>query len=100
MAQDPGAVPARDAPNRAAAPSVALKIALTYALVSALWILFSDRVLSSWITDPTLLGLASAIKGWIFIAVTALLLYKLLRRRGDAPSASTTPSLSKRGLIC
>ena len=99
MAQDPGAVPARDAPNRAAAPSVALKIALTYALVSALWILFSDRVLSSWITDPTLLGLASAIKGWIFIAVTALLLYKLLRRRGDAPSASTTPSLSKRGLI-
>jgi two-component system sensor histidine kinase/response regulator len=99
MAQDPGAVPARDAPNRAAGPSAALKIALTYALVSALWILFSDRVLSTWITDPTLLGLASAVKGWIFTAVTALLLYQLLRRRGDAPSVRTTPPLSKRGLI-
>jgi PAS domain-containing protein len=96
---DPGLAPSPDGPHRVATPSAALTIALIYALGSALWILFSDRALSAWITEPKLFALASAVKGWLFTAVTALLLYHLLRRHGPAQPASAQPSLSKHGLI-
>lgn len=53
----------------------AVKIALGYAIVSAAWILFSDRLIT-WITsDPEKLFVLSAGKGWLFVAVTAYLLY-------------------------
>ncbi|MDO9314099.1 MAG: PAS domain-containing protein [Burkholderiaceae bacterium] len=74
----------------------ALRIALIYALVGSLWILGSDWLLSKLVTDPAWVILAGAAKGWIFIAVTAGLLYLLVRRipsgfRGSALSAASNP---------
>ena len=59
----------------------ALRVAATYGLASALWILGSDWVLGQIVQDKALLVALSAVKGWAFVAVTALLLFAVLRRR-------------------
>jgi diguanylate cyclase (GGDEF)-like protein/PAS domain S-box-containing protein len=63
----------------------ALAVVLLYACFAALWILLSDHVLELLFSDPQALLLASTVKGWIFVAVTSLLLYGLLRRRAGTP---------------
>ncbi len=72
------------------AASAALRAALVYAVCGALWILFSDRALAAWITDSGSFALASAVKGWAFVAVTAVLLYGLLRQRWSRGVAGVT----------
>lgn len=59
---------------------VALKIALAYVAVGALWIVLSDRVLERLISDLTLMGKAQTLKGWFYVAVTGLLLFALVVR--------------------
>ncbi|PKO34517.1 MAG: hypothetical protein CVU34_07115 [Betaproteobacteria bacterium HGW-Betaproteobacteria-7] len=68
----------REAPT-SLARAVAL-VVIPYVIVAALWILVSDRLLVAWVSDPQQLLLASSLKGWLFIAVTALLLALLLNR--------------------
>ncbi|HLO62442.1 MAG TPA: PAS domain-containing protein [Azonexus sp.] len=58
----------------------ALRLALTYALFAALWILFSDQALPVLFTDPATIVWASILKGWLFVAVTSTLLFVLVRR--------------------
>jgi len=58
----------------------AFKIVLSYATFAALWILLSDRVLGLLVRDPELIVRTSVVKGWVFVLVTALLLYGLLHR--------------------
>ena len=58
----------------------ALRIALIYALVGSLWILGSDWLLSKLVSDPAWVIQVGAVKGWVFVAVTAGLLYLLVRR--------------------
>jgi PAS domain S-box-containing protein len=57
-----------------------LYIVLVYAIFAALWILFSDKTLAWLFQDIANLTLASTLKGWVFVAVTSLLLYGLMRR--------------------
>ncbi len=58
----------------------ALSVALLYAFVAALWILFSDLLISRLFPDPAALTLASTLKGWGFVAVTSALLYLMIQR--------------------
>ncbi len=58
----------------------ALTVVLVYAVVASLWILLSDRLMGLLFTDSASLVKVSLIKGWFFVAVTALLLYALVRR--------------------
>ena len=55
-------------------------VVVPYVVLASIWILVSDRLLIAWITDPEQLLLASSLKGWFFIAVTALLLSVLVYR--------------------
>jgi len=55
----------------------------TYAAVAAVWILFSDRVLEWFVTDPDELVRYSSYKGLAFVFVTAALLFGLIRRSFD-----------------
>jgi len=77
------------AENRAPRPSPrqtsssSLKIVLIYAFCSCLWILLSDKALGWLIADPATVTLISTIKGWVFVAVTSLLLYGLIQRLID-----------------
>lgn len=60
--------------------AVALQVVLVYAAFAALWILVSDRVVVWIFEDPERIALASTIKGWLFVAVTTLMLFAMLRR--------------------
>jgi PAS domain S-box-containing protein len=56
------------------------RIALLYAAAGCLWIAFSDTVLSAFVHDVNMITLISLIKGWLYVAVTAVILYLLIRR--------------------
>ncbi|WP_174875890.1 putative bifunctional diguanylate cyclase/phosphodiesterase [Vogesella oryzae] len=58
-----------------------LRPVMGYAIFAALWILFSDQLAAVLFRDPATLTLVSTIKGWLFVAVTSLLLYGLIRRQ-------------------
>lgn len=51
-----------------------------YALFASVWILLSDRAIGLLFRDPEALVQASMLKGWLFVAVTTLLLWGLVRR--------------------
>lgn len=61
-------------------PHGALSIALLYAIFGVLWILLSDQAVGLLFSAPETLTWASMAKGWLFVAVSALLLYILVRR--------------------
>jgi light-regulated signal transduction histidine kinase (bacteriophytochrome) len=56
-----------------------LMIATIYAVFGGLWILFSDRILASFVTDAAIMSKIQTYKGWTYVAVTALLVYILVR---------------------
>jgi hypothetical protein len=58
----------------------ALKIALIYAAVSALWIVFSDRLISLIFVDIRTLTAMASLKGMLFILVTGSILYIQIRK--------------------
>ena len=63
------------------APSTGvLTIVLLYAVLSGIWILFSDKAVQWLFDDPAAMTIASTLKGWLFVAVTTALLYFLIRR--------------------
>lgn len=64
------------------------RIVLIYAIFAMLWIFGSDRLLSTVISDPLILGWAGTLKGMVFVAVTSLLLYLLLRMWGETIDAT------------
>ena len=55
------------------------RMAILYGLISGAWILFSDRLLSAFVTDRWLLLKLSIAKGWLYVLVMALLLYFLFQ---------------------
>ena len=61
-------------------PGAILGVVLIYAAFAALWILLSDRAVQLLLRDPAQMTLASMLKGWLFVLLTSLLLYGLLRR--------------------
>ena len=65
--------------------NVALRTSLIYAGVAAVWILLSGRTLTALVSDPATRERLEIYKGWAFVAVTALLLYTLLRSQLRLP---------------
>ncbi len=61
-------------------PHFALRITLIYAVLSALWILLTDRAVVLLVTDVNQLQAWETWKGWIYAGVIAIILYALLRR--------------------
>ena len=57
----------------------ALRIALIYLAIAGLWIALSDRVMDSLVQDHESYVLMQTWKGWVFVAVTAALLFLLVR---------------------
>ncbi len=64
-----------------------LTVVLLYALFASLWIVYSDRLLASLLTDSETLSALSTLKGILFVVVTSFLLYWLMRRLLGAPRA-------------
>ena len=57
-----------------------LVVVLTYVAAGSLWIACTDFLVSVLFSDPAWRLVANAIKGWVFVAVTALWLWILLTR--------------------
>ncbi|HEY9656722.1 MAG TPA: hypothetical protein V6C50_14650, partial [Crinalium sp.] len=57
-----------------------LKLAGAYFVIAALWILSSDFWLGTLVSHPDSLTSFQSIKGLLFVSVTTLVLYGLLRR--------------------
>ncbi len=57
-----------------------LQIIGIYAIFASAWILFSDQLIALLSEDKHTLTQLSIAKGWLFVLVTALLLYFLLKR--------------------
>jgi diguanylate cyclase (GGDEF)-like protein/PAS domain S-box-containing protein len=56
------------------------KIVFAYAAFTALWIVVSDQLVIIFFSEPKNIALASTVKGWLFAAVTSVLLALLVRR--------------------
>ena len=59
------------------------KPAFWYLFLGVIWILFSDSILSYLVADPALFAKISIVKGWVFVIVTALLLFLWTSRSFD-----------------
>lgn len=77
-----------------------LAVVLVYTLFAAAWILLSDKLVEIIFSDPNQIILVSMLKGWLFVGVTSLLLYFLMRRwfggdtlLKDIPSSSNRLAL-------
>jgi len=57
----------------------AAQVALSYLLFGVLWILLSDRLVASVAHHPAILSRIQTLKGWAFVAATAVFLYLLVR---------------------
>lgn len=57
----------------------ALRIAIIYAIFAAAWILLSDLLIAPF-SESRAFIILSIIKGWLFVAVTSVLLYFLVER--------------------
>ena len=55
-------------------------VIVPYVVLASLWVLISDRLAAELFPDPARLAVASTLKGWFFVAVTAIMLSLLLRR--------------------
>ncbi|MDI6812262.1 MAG: EAL domain-containing protein [Desulfitobacteriaceae bacterium] len=67
--------------KKASAP---VRISAYYALISGIWILFSDTLLHRLISDRQILLHLSVFKGWFFVVLTTVFLYLLMFRSWQA----------------
>ena len=71
----------KPARRKAHAPlQIAGRVTVIYAVVGALWILFSDRLLALLVSDPDKVTQLQTVKGWAYVGFTALLLAWLIGR--------------------
>jgi len=56
------------------------RIMLIYAIFGSIWILLSDTLVAEMTTDASVMTIISIAKGWVYVLVTSLLLYWLIRR--------------------
>lgn len=78
--------------GKPASMQAVIQVVLAYAGFAALWILLSDRLVVWLFRDPDWFALVSTAKGWLFVVVTALLLFGLLRRMVVARPAVPKPA--------
>lgn len=65
--------------NEVSANSLALKITYIYILISSLWILFSDKMVMAIFHNSSLTLTISIVKGWIFVLVTSVINFQLIK---------------------
>lgn len=58
----------------------ALRITLLYFLFGCLWIFLSDAILARMVQDPATMTTIQNYKGWFFVALSAALIYYLVRQ--------------------
>lgn len=78
------------------------RIAAIYAVVSGAWIALSDRALALLVADRALYAQLQTAKGWGFVALSAMLLFALVRsreRRLERAAERTEDALRQAGVL-
>ena len=57
------------------------RIVLIYALFATLWIFFSDNAVEYFVDNVTVFATLSTYKGFFFVVITSLLLYRLIKAK-------------------
>ena len=70
-------------------PPLEIRIIFWYAVFGALWISLSDYLLLELISDPVRLTHIQSYKGWLFVMLSTLLMYWLLKRDRNISSRLT-----------
>ena len=83
-------IPSRAAPATKGLGEAA-RIVIVYATFASTWILFSDQLVAELFHNPSHLAMANTVKGWLFVAVTSVLLYWQMRRRTGLVSGEIVP---------
>ncbi len=58
-------------------------VARAFLIFGILWVGLTDRILHFVIRDQQLVDRLQTIKGWLFVVLTALLIYQLVRKKAD-----------------
>lgn len=66
----------------------ALRVTLIYGLFGALWILLSDRILIAFVQDRAVFTHLKIYNGWLYVLITAFMVYWITRRNISALEAS------------
>lgn len=69
----------RGAKDHDGARRVSWRITRIYLIIGSVWILFSDQVTEFFVTDTSAFRVVSIAKGWAYVAVTAFVLYSLIK---------------------
>src|SRR5260221_14746016 len=70
-----------DTPSkRPSTKRVALRFALIYCIVGVLWVLFSSDVMEKLSPNQEVFTFIASIKGWVFIGITTIGWYLVMRR--------------------
>ena len=64
--------------NKGETQWISLKVTGIYLIVGALWILLSEKILGFLVSDKEMITILSMIKGWLYVAVTGVLIYILI----------------------
>ena len=59
----------------------AFLISIIYTIVGGMWVFFSEPVLSKWVVDPETFRTAKIVSQWLFIVISAQMLFLLIRHR-------------------
>jgi two-component sensor histidine kinase len=73
-----------------------LRIVVPYLALGAAWILFSDRLLISFVDDPGKLLAISTAKGWLYVLITGALLFGLVY--GESRRQTALEALLRTGI--
>ncbi|KRU30374.1 diguanylate cyclase [Clostridium sporogenes] len=56
-----------------------IKICLMYIISGFIWIYFSDKIIKKFVNDKKMLIIISTYKGWLYVIITAPILYLIIR---------------------
>lgn len=59
----------------------ALRIAIIYGIVGTLWVLLSEKIIGMFTNDLKVYVALSEYKGWFYVLITMVLVYKLIKKR-------------------
>lgn len=71
----------------------ALLIAIIYFIFSFLWILFSEKLIYSFINNTELIGTLLDVKDWFFIIFTSIFIYLMVKRNLDKIQVSNNKNV-------
>jgi diguanylate cyclase (GGDEF)-like protein/PAS domain S-box-containing protein len=69
-----------------------VRVSLLYAVVAGLWIFLSDPLFRLLFSDERLQSAIQAYKGWLFLLLSAVLIFMLMRRESRSAARAERPS--------